>query len=78
MKGEAYGTQLGDDYTANRYHKPSDEFDPAWDLGDGTGENNVASAEGFGFGRALRQFQALHLREEGRELGGAEHNDEFP
>jgi Zn-dependent M28 family amino/carboxypeptidase len=31
-KGEAYGTQLGDDYTANRYHKPSDEFDPAWDL----------------------------------------------
>jgi Zn-dependent M28 family amino/carboxypeptidase len=32
-KGEAYGNQLSEDYTANRYHKPSDEFDPAWDLG---------------------------------------------
>ena len=32
-KGEAYGNQLSEDYTSNRYHKPSDEFDPAWDLG---------------------------------------------
>jgi Zn-dependent M28 family amino/carboxypeptidase len=31
-KGVAYGTQLSDDYTASRYHKPADEFDPNWDL----------------------------------------------
>jgi Zn-dependent M28 family amino/carboxypeptidase len=31
-KGEAHGQQLSDDYNASRYHKPDDEFDPAWDL----------------------------------------------
>jgi Zn-dependent M28 family amino/carboxypeptidase len=30
--GEAAGKALGDDYTANRYHQPSDEFDEGWDL----------------------------------------------
>jgi Zn-dependent M28 family amino/carboxypeptidase len=30
--GEAAGKALGDDYTANRYHQPSDEFDESWDL----------------------------------------------
>lgn len=30
--GEAAGKALGDDYTANRYHQPSDEFDDSWDL----------------------------------------------
>lgn len=31
-KGEAYGSTLSEDYTANRYHKADDEYDPAWDL----------------------------------------------
>jgi Zn-dependent M28 family amino/carboxypeptidase len=31
-KGEAFGKELAADYTANRYHKPGDEFDPNWDL----------------------------------------------
>ena len=31
-KGEAFGKELAADYTANRYHKPSDEYDPAWDV----------------------------------------------
>jgi Zn-dependent M28 family amino/carboxypeptidase len=31
-KGEAYGRKIAEDYVANDYHKPSDEFDPAWDL----------------------------------------------
>jgi Zn-dependent M28 family amino/carboxypeptidase len=31
-KGEAYGRQLAADYVAQRYHKPSDQFDPSWDL----------------------------------------------
>jgi len=30
--GEAAGKAFGDDYTANRYHQPSDEFDDSWDL----------------------------------------------
>lgn len=31
-KGEEHGKALAADYTANRYHKPGDEFDPNWDL----------------------------------------------
>ncbi len=29
--GEAAGRKAADDYTTNRYHKPSDNFDPDWD-----------------------------------------------
>lgn len=29
-KGKEYGKKLEDDYTANRYHRPADEFDPRW------------------------------------------------
>jgi len=31
-KGPGYGRAWLDDYVANRYHKPSDEYDPAWDV----------------------------------------------
>jgi Zn-dependent M28 family amino/carboxypeptidase len=31
-KGQAYGQAIQDDYNQNRYHKPSDVFDPDWDL----------------------------------------------
>jgi len=30
--GEEAGRAFGEDYTANRYHKPSDEYSPDWDL----------------------------------------------
>ncbi|MDO8861262.1 M28 family metallopeptidase [Haliea sp. E1-2-M8] len=30
--GKAWGDERLRDYTANHYHKPSDEYDPAWDL----------------------------------------------
>ncbi|MFK7844259.1 MAG: M28 family metallopeptidase [Rhodothermales bacterium] len=30
--GEEYGRAQRQDYTANRYHKPSDEYDESWDL----------------------------------------------
>jgi Zn-dependent M28 family amino/carboxypeptidase len=30
--GEAWGRQQRDEYTQQRYHKPSDEYDPSWDL----------------------------------------------
>ena len=29
--GVAAGRKAAEDYTANRYHKPSDNFDPDWD-----------------------------------------------
>ena len=31
-KGRDYGLSVLDDYTAKRYHKPADQFDPEWDL----------------------------------------------
>ncbi len=30
--GKAAGQALRDDYRANRYHQPSDEFNPSWDM----------------------------------------------
>ncbi|HXH28749.1 MAG TPA: M28 family metallopeptidase [Candidatus Polarisedimenticolia bacterium] len=30
--GEAWGRKMRDAYTAERYHKPSDEYDASWDL----------------------------------------------
>jgi Zn-dependent M28 family amino/carboxypeptidase len=34
-KGKAWGAKQSDDYRANRYHQPSDEFDPKWDWSEG-------------------------------------------
>ncbi len=31
-KGSAYGEAFGKEYTAERYHKPGDEYDNSWDL----------------------------------------------
>jgi Zn-dependent M28 family amino/carboxypeptidase len=31
-KGEAYGIEAMTEYTRSRYHRPSDEFDPSWDM----------------------------------------------
>jgi Zn-dependent M28 family amino/carboxypeptidase len=31
-RGADYGRTWLEDYVANRYHKPSDEYDPSWDL----------------------------------------------
>jgi len=31
-KPEDFGIQVREDYNANRYHQPSDEFDPTWDF----------------------------------------------
>ena len=30
--GFEYGMQMAEDYVANRYHTPADEYDPTWDL----------------------------------------------
>jgi Zn-dependent M28 family amino/carboxypeptidase len=34
-KGKEYGKKMRDDYTANRYHQPADQYDPAWNLDGG-------------------------------------------
>ena len=31
--GEEHGIAISDEYGKNRYHQPSDEYDPNWDLG---------------------------------------------
>jgi Zn-dependent M28 family amino/carboxypeptidase len=31
-RGTAYGKQKHDEYTANRYHQPADQYDSSWDL----------------------------------------------
>ncbi len=31
-EGETYGRRMREEYTAERYHKPTDEYDPSWDL----------------------------------------------
>ncbi|WP_419166167.1 M28 family metallopeptidase [Candidatus Palauibacter sp.] len=31
-RGESYGRRMREAYTAERYHKPTDEYDPSWDL----------------------------------------------
>ena len=32
IRGKEYGEAFGEDYTKNRYHAPSDEYDNSWDL----------------------------------------------
>jgi Zn-dependent M28 family amino/carboxypeptidase len=32
-KGIEYAKEMSADYRTNRYHQPSDEYDPAWDMG---------------------------------------------
>ncbi len=43
--GTERGERLQADYIENRYHKPSDEYDPSWDLS--------------GMAQALRLFQQV-------------------
>jgi hypothetical protein len=31
-KDAAWGKKIWEDYNENRYHRPSDEYDPAWDF----------------------------------------------
>lgn len=48
--GEARGRALNDDYTANRYHKPTDEVTPEWDLSGGAQDVRLYYAVGRGLG----------------------------
>ena len=65
-KGKEYGKEMREDYTANRYHKPSDEYDPDWDLG-----GLVQDAELFlEIGRRLASETSFPEWKEGSEFKG--------
>ncbi|HXG72307.1 MAG TPA: M28 family peptidase, partial [Gemmatimonadaceae bacterium] len=75
--GSERGVALLADYTASRYHKPSDEYDPAWNL-DGVMQDlealyavgrEVADGERWPNwypGNAFRAAREASLREPGR------------
>ena len=51
-RGAEYGKQWSDEYTANRYHKPADQFDPAWDYAGVVEDLNVYFEVGKTLGAA--------------------------
>jgi Zn-dependent M28 family amino/carboxypeptidase len=51
----AWGDEQAKDYVANRYHKPSDEFDPGWDF------QGVAKMASFGYELGLAAAQQPDL-----------------
>ena len=66
-RGAAYGQQWSDDYTANRYHKPADEFDPNWDYAGVVDDLNVY----FEAGKRLAEPGVWPTWSEGSEFRAA-------
>ncbi len=62
--GEAWGIQRRDDYTAQRYHKPSDEYDPNWDLSGAIDDLEIL----FRVGHALASSTTFPNWNEGTEF----------
>ncbi|HUF46593.1 MAG TPA: M28 family peptidase [Vicinamibacterales bacterium] len=71
---EGFGRQKKDEYTASRYHAPSDEIDPAWDLS-GYAEQlkllmavgvRVANADRFPEWKPGNEFKAMRDKMLGR------------
>jgi Zn-dependent M28 family amino/carboxypeptidase len=65
--GREFGQAWADDYGANRYHRPADEFDPSWDLS-GMVEDLEAL---YRVGRQLTDSQAWPNWYEGNEFRAA-------
>ena len=63
-KPEGWGIRALEDYTANRYHQPSDEFDPAWDF---TGLEKLTQF-GFELGRRTAELDDLPTWNDGDEF----------
>ena len=65
--GEAAGRAAGDDYTANRYHQPTDEYSADWDLSGMTQSMNilyevgarVAASQDWPNWREANEFRAI-------------------
>lgn len=66
-KGKEYGKKLDDDYTANRYHRPADEFDPKWTFDGGLQDmqalfevgNKIANDSTWPFWKMGSEFKAI-------------------
>ena len=64
VKGKTYGEAFGDEYTKERYHAPSDEYDNTWDL---TGLEQVNEIF-YELGRSLADSQDWPNWNEGAEF----------
>ncbi len=62
--GKAWGQERLQDYTANHYHKPSDEYDPSWDLSGAVEEVELL----FTMGRTLANNRDFPNWREGVEF----------
>jgi Zn-dependent M28 family amino/carboxypeptidase len=75
--GPEWGLQQNTDYISHRYHKPSDEFDPGWDLSGAIQDLELyfdvglmlAMEQGFPNWRPGNEFRAI--REQSRAGGAA-------
>ena len=66
-RGEAYGRQMRESYTAERYHKPTDEYDASWDLDGAVDDLRLL----FEVGYRLAQGDAWPNWREGNEFRAA-------
>jgi Zn-dependent M28 family amino/carboxypeptidase len=64
VKGKEYGKKLQDDYTANHYHQPSDEYNKSWTLEGGLEDVKLI----FRIGKRLAFETAFPQWKEGSEF----------
>jgi Zn-dependent M28 family amino/carboxypeptidase len=77
--GRAAGRAAADDYTKNRYHQPSDEYDPKWDWSGALQElrvfyrvgRDLANAADWPNWRPGDEFRAIRDRSRGGAAAGA-------
>ncbi|MCH7807053.1 MAG: M28 family peptidase [Proteobacteria bacterium] len=60
--GSDYGQAQANDYVANRYHKPSDEYDPSWDLSGGVEDVKLYYAVGEAVGAIAAAVQGVNIK----------------
>ncbi len=59
-----WGKERSDEFTAHRYHQPSDEYDPGWDLSGAVQLSNIV----LRFGRALASSATVPTWSKGAEF----------
>ena len=70
-KDPNYGKTIADDFTAKKYHRPSDEFDPKWDLSGAIADlqllfnvgKNLANSDKFPKWKTGSEFKALREKQ---------------
>ena len=65
--GPGWGREQAADYVSHRYHKPSDEFDPDWDLSGAAEDLDLM----FAVGRELAMETRFPQWREGNEFRAA-------